>query len=169
MGIKPQDILVLLELVSHPKKEWRLGDLAARLGLSQSEVSAGMMRASYCGLMSAIKRSVNRASLAEFLIHGIRYTFPVKPGPLGRGIPTAHSAPPLARVMRSASGDSYVWPHPEGTLRGQTLAPLYPSAPSAAEKDPPLHEWLALVDALRAGQARERGLAGEEIKKRLGV
>jgi hypothetical protein len=47
------------------------------------------------------------------------------------------------------------------------LVPLYRSAPDAALRDPALYEWLALVDALRSGKARERRMAGEELARRL--
>jgi hypothetical protein len=60
-----------------------------------------------------------------------------------------------------------IWPDPEGTVRGEGLAPLYRSAPRAALRDPRLYEWLALVDAVRAGRARERKLAALEIERRL--
>ena len=38
------------------------------------------------------------------------------------------------------------------------LEPLYKSVPRAARADAQLYEWLALVDAVRAGRAREREL-----------
>lgn len=167
-GIKPQDILVLLELAAHPRKKWRLVDLGGLLGLSQSEVSMALLRAAHSGLLDA-KRAVLRSALAEFLIHGLRYVFPARPGPLARGVPTAHSAPPLSADIRAAAHDHYVWPDASGALRGQTIAPLYPSAPAAAKKDPALHQWLALVDALRVGRARDKALAERHIRRRLGV
>jgi hypothetical protein len=60
-----------------------------------------------------------------------------------------------------------VWPHPEGTIRGESLEPLYPTAVDAALRDPALYECLALVDALRIGRARERDLAGQLLRQRL--
>jgi DNA-binding NarL/FixJ family response regulator len=45
------------------------------------------------------------------------------------------------------------------------LAPLYPSVPSAARRDARLYELLVLVDAIRAGQAREREIAERELRK----
>jgi hypothetical protein len=39
--------------------------------------------------------------------------------------------------------------------------------PAAARQDESLWELLALVDAIRIGSARERGLAAEELEKRL--
>ncbi len=43
----------------------------------------------------------------------------------------------------------------------------YPSVPGAARRHPMLYELLALVDALRLGRARERGMAEKEIAVRL--
>lgn len=42
-------------------------------------------------------------------------------------------------------------------------------APEAALEDPQLAELLALLDAIRIGNARECGLAGEELSRRLGA
>ena len=58
-----------------------------------------------------------------------------------------------------------VWSHPEGDVWGEGLEPLYPSIVEAARRDPKLHEYLALVDALRVGRARERKLAIELLAK----
>jgi hypothetical protein len=60
-----------------------------------------------------------------------------------------------------------VWPHPEGEVRGLEFSPLYKSAPNAARKDQKLYEWLALIDAVRGGRARERDLAIKELRSRL--
>jgi hypothetical protein len=47
------------------------------------------------------------------------------------------------------------------------LLPLYPKLPLAAMRDPALYELLALFDALRIGQAREREMARELLEERL--
>ena len=99
-----------------------------------------------------------------FLEHGLKYVFPQRPGAIVRGVVTAHSAPPLKEII--ISDETYVWPYAKGTARGQSIHPLYSSAPSAAIRDPELHSLLALVDALRVGRARERALALAELKKR---
>lgn len=56
------------------------------------------------------------------------------------------------------------------TKAGPAVKPLslfYPKAPLAAEKDTELYELLALVDAVRAGRAREQALAVRELETRL--
>jgi hypothetical protein len=166
-GIKPQDVLVLLKMVVWEGKPYRLLDLSAELGLSQSEISIALERTMNAGLLDSSRRKPIKASLAEFLIHGLKYVFPAVIGPIDRGIPTAHSAPPLAKRIISQVHDQMVWPSPMGTMRGQTVSPLYESAPQAAQKDPQLYEWLALLDAVRLGRARERNIAATEIQKRL--
>jgi len=45
---------------------------------------------------------------------------------------------------------------------------LHEAVPEAARRDPQLGERLALVDALRLGDARTRGVAAELLSKRLG-
>jgi hypothetical protein len=47
------------------------------------------------------------------------------------------------------------------------LLPLYENLPLAAQDDPAFYELLALFDALRAGQARERELAKKLLEERL--
>ncbi len=164
-GLKPQDILVLLKLlVSH--RDLRLVDLGMELGLSQSEVSMALERALRSGLVDESKRKLNKAALEEFILHGLKYVYPAELGALCRGIPTAHSAPPLAKKIVADAGDQYVWAHPEGSVRGQALSPLCDWAPDAARKDPKLHELLALIDALRVGRAREKALAAQELHNR---
>ena len=167
-GIKPQDILVLLKLCLWNDRAWRHIDLSADLGLSQTEVSFALERCRASGFLDEKKKRVLRSPLLEFLAHGLKYVYPARPGAISRGMPTAHSMPPLSKRIVSDEHDQYVWPYVEGKIRGQAIEPLYESVPFAAEKDPQLHELLALVDALRVGRARERAIALEELDKRIG-
>jgi hypothetical protein len=105
-------------------------------------------------------------AVEEFLIHGVKYAFPVQRGEATRGMATAHAAPPLKAQI--AEGDlPPVWPAAEGDVRGVTLEPLHRAVPKAARKDPALYELLALIDALRDGRVRERRLAEKELGARL--
>jgi DNA-binding Lrp family transcriptional regulator len=166
--LKPQDIVVLLKLVDAPTGEKTFPKLAEALGISASEVHAAVKRAVGSGLVDGQSRSVRKGALSEFLVHGLRYVFPAEWSGISRGVPTSYAASPLR--VRFAEGEfPPVWPHPEGTSRGEGLIPLYKSVPAAALRDPQLYEWLALVDAVRAGRARERKLAVEEIERRLRV
>lgn len=167
-GIKPQDILILLKLCLLREQPWRHIDLAAELGLSQTEISFALERCRHSGFLDSAKKRVLRSALMEFLEYGLKYVYPVQPGAISVGIPTAHSAAPLSMRIRAEADDQYVWPYADGHVRGQGITPLYESAPFAASRDPLLHELLALVDALRVGRARERGIALEELDKRIG-
>ena len=65
------------------------------------------------------------------------------------------------------SDNKYVWPHLKGTVKGESIEPLYEKAPDAALVDPKLYEMLALIDSLRVGKVREQEIAKEELKKRI--
>jgi hypothetical protein len=167
MPLKPQDVLVLLKLAAHPDRAWSYPALGVELGMSSSEVHAAVRRATASGLLSASNREVNRNALLEFLIHGLKYVFPASRSRLTRGIPTSYAAPPLRNSFRASEDIPPVWPDPEGTVRGEGLDPLYKSVARAARADAELYEWLALVDAVRSGRARERELAIKELRSRL--
>lgn len=104
----------------------------------------------------------NARNLAEFAVHGAKYAFPAERLPMALGVPTSHSAPAFAGVFAPGS-DDWVWPHPHGSVRGLGLEPLHPSVPFAAMQDAKLYEMLALLDALRVGRARERGMAAQRL------
>jgi hypothetical protein len=161
-AMKPQDIAVLLAIVSHPEPEWQNKDLAARLRLSTAEVSKSLQRSRFAGLLFD-KGTVFSQVLINFLKHGIRVVFPVHPGRMTLGIPTSHSAEPLVDHIRST--EAYVWPHPYGKVRGAAITPLYASAPEACREDRALHRVLAAVDGLRVGRARERVFAVEWLEE----
>ena len=168
-GIKPQDIAILLKLTVLGNGHWRHMDLVEGLGVSQTEISFALDRCKTAGFIDSTKKKVLKAALLEFLVHGLKYVFPAKPGAVCRGVPTAHSAPPLSKTIVASKEDSYVWPWDEGKVRGQAIEPLYPNAPVAARNDKKLYELLALVDAIRAGRAREQALAVKELQVRLGA
>jgi hypothetical protein len=44
---------------------------------------------------------------------------------------------------------------------------LYPTAPAAALRDEKLYALLALFDAVRSGQARERNVAQQMLEERV--
>jgi len=107
---------------------------------------------------------VNRHNLAEFALHGAKYAFAPERLPVGPGVPTSHSAPAFAGVF-AAGHEPLVWPDAHGMVRGEGLLPLHPCVPGAALRDAALYELLALFDALRAGRARERGMASTRLQK----
>jgi hypothetical protein len=181
--MKSQDIVILFKLLSI-EKEQRLGhsydrlngsdpyalrNLEASLGISKSEISASLKRSIASGLATktADYIKVSRRNLSEFILHGLKYAFPVKPGAPQRGVPTGFAAPMLDGDIVSASEDIHVWPYAQGHKRGLAVEPLFKSVPDAALKDERLYEYLALVDALRLGRPREANLAKEKLERKL--
>lgn len=164
-GMRPQDIVVLLKVATYNTDNWMMKDIAEALGISASEVSDSFNRSVIGGLISENKRFLMKGAILEFLKHGLPHVFPVLPGAVVKGMPTAHSAPPLSEHIRY--NEVYVWPYAAGTEKGQSIQPLIASVPKACEKDDKLYTLMALTDTLRIGRAREKELAYEEIKKRL--
>lgn len=167
--LKPQDIVILLKIISSDgkyKESWNTVTLSRSLFISQSEISESLNRSVFIGFLERNKKTVYKKVLFDFLIYGIKYVFAVKPGPIVRGIPTAHSAPPLSNMIVS-NGDNYVWEYEKGYLRGQAIEPLYKTVPRAISDNPLFYELLIFIDALRVGKAREREVAKVELEKRI--
>lgn len=165
-GMRPQDIAILLKIISLEGQAWQQKEIADTLHISPSEVTESLKRSAYAGLFFKHNQQVARLAFFDFLIYGFRYVFPQQPGSMAFGIPTAHSAPPLNDQFYE-DGIKYIWPTEIGTVKGQSIEPLYAGAPAAAAEDPVLYEMLALIDALRVGQARERILATKALKNRI--
>ena len=141
-------------------------------GISKSQVSGSLRRCIDVGLVKAERGSglprANTRVLQEFITHGLKLVFPAQPGPLVRGIPTAHAAPVLAGRLMSAGAHIHVWEDAMGSAQGQRVQPLYKSVQRAVRRDPQLYAMLALVDAIRLGQGRESALAGKLLGQYLG-
>jgi len=189
-ALSPQDVVVALKLCAVDSKNWTYARLGEELSLSPSQVFRSVQRAEAVRLLEPgfhalplatdskspdskskdrplVLASPNRANLKEFLIHGVRYAFPVHRGGLVRGIPTAHAAPPLKQQIAESFDPPPVWPDGSGSARGLEFSPLYRNVPAAARRDPRLYELLALVDAIRDGRAREREIAIRELTARI--
>lgn len=164
--LKPVDVAVLLFLCTLDREApWTQEDVARRLGLSQSQVHRSLRQLERSQLVR--DREPVRQAVFELLVHGARYVYPPVPGPPARGLPTAHSAPPL--VAEVASKDSLVWPLDEGDAYGPSLEPLHRAIPPAASREPGFHAITALADALRVGRVREREIAARLLAELLGV
>jgi hypothetical protein len=163
--LKGQDIVLLLHLVGEPN----IGStqqLAGHLGLSAATTHRALHSLADAGLYDRGRRRVPESAAEEFLIHGVKYVFPPQRGSETRGIPAAWAAPPL--TMELADDNlSPVWPYPMGKRRGIALEPLHAVVPGLAVRDEQLGERLALLDAIRAGDARIRRLAEKALVDRL--
>lgn len=164
--LRPLDLVVLLKLSLNGERSTYL-QMAQELHLYPSEVYTSIKRSRASHLIGEPKDRLNRSGLLEFLLHGVRYAFPAEKGALTRGVPTAYAAPPLTESIVAGSDPPPVWPYAEGNVRGYSFSPLHKNVPQAALEDTRLYELLALVDALRDGRARERDIAGRQLKERL--
>jgi hypothetical protein len=187
--MKSQDLVVLLKLVSLEDEEHNKGQelahlrgkqgddpysvrgLEAALGISKTEISASINRSLASGLAIKDRKTgrpkPNRRHLSEFIVHGLKFVFPAKPGSMQRGLPTAFAAPVLKKSLHSAGDLISVWPYAHGRDLGQSIEPLFKTVPEAAEKDDGLYAYLALIDAIRLGNQREANLAADVLAKRL--
>jgi IclR helix-turn-helix domain. len=164
--IKGQDILVLLKLVDEPQG-WTVRSLAGAVGLDPASAHRALRRLGEARLVDLEGQRVNRANAEEFLIHGLKYLFPVRQDGLSRGMPTAWAAPPLADELTPTDEPPPVWPDPKGRVRGVALEPLHQNAPEIARREPELAKRLALIDAIRLGDGRVRSLATKHLAKSL--
>ena len=129
-------------------------EVADGVGLDLAVVHRAFRRLQTSQLILSDRR-VQAVHAEEFLVHGLRYVFPPEYGGASRGVPTAWAVSPLRERFASDGSLPPVWPHPQGAVRGIAVEPLHKAVPSAALADPALHARLAVVDALRLGDARQ--------------
>lgn len=77
--MRPQDIVVLLKIISIRDYKWRNIDIANAVGISPSEVTEALNRCKIAKLIDSKKRKVNINSFTEFLVYGLKYVFPTEP------------------------------------------------------------------------------------------
>ncbi len=184
MPLHPQDVVVVLKLIANRdvSRRWTYADLGKDLFMSASQVFRSVHRAETARLLSAptvpappglteepsrVWLWPNNKNIEEFLVHGVKYAFPVERGGPTRGIPIAEATRPLAEYFHQDFQLPPVWPYAEGPFRGISFSPLHKSVPQSALRDPKLYELLALVDAIREGRARECEIAIRELRTRL--
>ena len=163
--MRPQDIVVLLKIAAKQDQPWTMKNIAAELQISASEVTESLARSVFAGLIGSDKMTLQKSALLLFLQYGLQYVFPVKPGTLVSGIPTANSAPPLRGLLPGQP--ETVWALTEGGSRGLSIEPLIPSLPSVVLSDPRFYELMALTESLRIGDKTEHQLASEALFIRL--
>ncbi len=161
--MRPQDVAILLKIVLMGKKEWQYQDISRSLHISGAEVNASLNRSKIAGLIDFNRKRVNKLALLEFLEHGLHYVFPIQPGAISKGIPTAHSHPSIKNKIVSET--VFVWPDISGTEIGQSIEPLFNNQVKAIKEDPALYEILSLIEILRVGKNRERTVALSQLKK----
>lgn len=160
--MRPQDIVILMKLISTKDKDITKKQIASELLISASEVSEALERCRLARLVDPTKKKVNTLALEEFLVHGLKYTFPAIPMGKTRGIATGMSASPIKEKI-SVYSEVFVWPDPKGDTRGYAITPLYHTVPKAVQSDIKLYELLVIGDTLRLGRPREVEVAKKEL------
>lgn len=160
MNLKDQDVLLLVLLTSLPTLPQGYQKLAHISGISLSESHASIKRLQLSGLVQVTMQGfhTHKERTLEFFLHAIKYLYPPELGPATRGVPTLHHVSPLSEHFPDSTPPT-VWPDANGSVRGVALTPIHKNAPQIARDHPTTHSTLALLDALRAGRARERALA----------
>ncbi|MCK9249465.1 MAG: hypothetical protein M0P31_10895 [Solirubrobacteraceae bacterium] len=160
------DLIVLLDLLSRPGRDWTVRSVAGGLGLPPASVQRAVERLAATPALDGASRRVNRSESESLFVDAARFMFPAHLGAETRGTPTAWGASPLSDALAVTDGVP-VWPSPTGTARGFAVDPLHDVAGALAVARPELYEQLTLVDALRLGDARVRGVAADLLRERL--
>ena len=116
-SLLPQDVVVLVKLLSYADRRSSLARMAADLLLSGSQVHAALNRLAAARLIlkDARRSRLNKGAAEEFLVHGAKYMFPAIRGGVTRGMLTSYAAPPLDRQISSGPDLPPVWPFAMGS------------------------------------------------------
>ena len=110
--------------------------LKMQAGISKTQINRSLKHCMDIGpARNDRKLNVPRANtnaLMEFIVYGLKYVFPTRPGELTRGIATSFAAPVLANQLLSAGEHLLVWSYARGKTMGMKGEPLFKSAPDAA-------------------------------------
>lgn len=163
--LKPVDVGVLLYLLRHPQDSF--AHMSALLGISKSTAHVAVRRLEHAGLIHRHEgggASVARDPALEFLQFGAPYAFKPTVIPRARGVLTGLAALGPSPGVDAPAGQRAVWPWRLGTELGVGVEPVVPAAPDLALRDDRLYRLLALFDALRIGDAREREYARSAMR-----
>lgn len=166
--MRGNDLLPLLGLLRQTSESpWTVRSLADELHLPPAAVQRSLARLDETPAYDAVRRRVNRSATEELLRHALPFVAPARIGGLTRGVPTAWAAPALSPRFGAVDELPPVWPASKGKVRGLAVEPLHPAAVDLARSDPWMYEMLALLDGVRVGDARVRGVAQELLHERL--
>jgi len=168
--LKSQDALVACKVFSLGEDPWSYRSLSGDVFLSLAETHDSVGRCLDAGLLARDRRGKFQAARRRIFdlcaVALPTFCYPER-GRMARGVPTSVHASCLAGLFPPAASSSVVvWPCEGGELvGGESLLPVYPTAPQAALRDPILHKLLALVDVVRVGSLAERRSATEMLKE----
>jgi hypothetical protein len=161
--LRPSDVVVACQLALSPAAQFV--PLAYSTGLSVGECHNAVRRLRIARLLLPDDRRPPTELLHQFLVHGATFAFPAMLGAPAVGVPTGISSPAFRAIAESSEG--FVWPDADGTVRGQSVVPLFPAATNLPGRNPSLYDLLTIVDAIRIGSARIRKIAADLLTDRL--
>jgi hypothetical protein len=172
-ALKPQDILVackIFSLAENPRDGggYTVTSLSSDLDLSTGETCNALDRCRKAQLLISTKEGevVSRRHLHDLLTVALPRIFFASRGGIETGMATAmHAKPLFGRFIVGESAIPYVWTFHRGGVKGQSISPIYPSVPVAAERDPYLYELLSLADVIRVGDWKSRAAATSILDK----
>ena len=137
--------------------------------MSASEINSGIKRALAAGLLRIKNKKAIpvKVVVEEFLVHGVKYIFPIERGEPTRGLPTGYAAEVFENQFAISDELPPVWPDADDKVKGYAVKPLYKSVPFAVKLDRKLYNLMAIIDVLRGGRAREIHLAKKMLNEAL--
>jgi len=164
--LRPQDIFITCKIHCLAGQSWSFARLAGSLSISVGETHNAVARAKEAKVLTMAhgQLEVSRRRLLDLLTLGVPQIYYATKGPLCLGVPTSVYAPCHEKRF-SVGSVPLVWPHATGSVRGESLLPLYPTVPRAVQHDPKLYEMMSLVDVVRTTEPKERKLAVEFLGK----
>lgn len=171
--LQPQDLGLLGYIIMYqstfPASDGDLSHATYHCAMTEIELLESLERLLSCTLVSKATGQVNIMSATDTLFV-ISHIFPgVVSEEETVGIPTAWCAQPLADMQLVQDPLPIVWQHDQfptaDLVTGVKVEPLFPKAVEMAKRSPDLYRWLAVLDCLRYGKAREIAWARNYISK----
>jgi hypothetical protein len=156
--LKPQDIFAAAALTLCGAKHPSHAELAVLLRVSPSTVYESLKRLKQARLTSSSEHGpvIAKGRFFEFLVHAVPTLYFPQKTEVVRGIPTAMWAPQFKDKLGANKDIISVWPYTKGKEVGEGLTPIYPTVPLACSQNMELYQFMAAIEVLRIGKARER-------------
>lgn len=162
--INPEDTLVLLKMAVWNFYKWSPLEFSLELAITPAELECSLERLTNFGIIDRSSGKIHFSEFKYFILYNIQHMFPVKPGPIVRGVSTgvksAHFFIPGIPYV-----SAYVWPSSDGAFSGFEVNPLSPNCRFAVMNDPHLKRLMAITETMRLFGNKSRNWASTEIDR----
>ena len=197
MNLKPQDIVILIKIISmfldkKPHEELSNQNISSQLFIGIDEVRRGVKRLHLSNLIHIRTASYGEdvfsfvglgqyrpegapvyipspiiQNCEEFLISAVKFMVPAQY--IAYGSETVGIARYDVFKDILMPGKAMVWPYKDGRHKGIGVKPIYKTVPQSIDKypDEKFYYLLSLVDEIRTGRARERYYAKDLLEVKL--